>query len=189
MIHRTTLSRTAVFSLAVLVLVLVLVSIFAFVMSDTASRAGASAQLTLAQTESSPAPLLCQNIRSLDHLRAHRANAFPQNREVFGFGINRSSSDTMLIREVARALCALPRFPNATLHCPADLGISYQLTFSARSRTFPQVTLEATGCETVHGLGTTRWTAESPKFWIELGRALNIAHPSSVTFRGVARGV
>ena len=149
--------------------------------------AGASSQVKHPAMNTGPTPLLCQSIRLLTRLSAHRNNEFPRNHERFNFGINRFSNSALRIHEVARALCSLPNIPTGGLHCPADYGIFYQLTFATKTTTSPTVTLDATGCETVRGLGDSRWIANSPNLWIELGQALNITHPSYATFRGLVR--
>ncbi len=70
------------------------------------------------------------------------------------------------------------------LFCPADLGITYHLTFSVAGRSFPTVIVDATGCQEVNGLGSTRWIARTPSFWRSLGKAMVLANPTYATFRG-----
>jgi hypothetical protein len=73
-------------------------------------------------------------------------------------------------RSLARALCALPRQRPGTLHCPADLGIFYKLRFTAGRQRFGVVTVGASGCRLVHGLGQVRTAAGATAFWNAIGR-------------------
>jgi hypothetical protein len=127
---------------------------------------------------------LCGSVASLDRLVVERSDAFPQNHMRFTFPAEVTVTDATPVRAAARALCALPKMPSGTFHCPADLGIVYHLAFSVGGRAFPTVKLEATGCQRVHGLGAVRWVARSPGFWPTLGRAMGLSSPSYATFRG-----
>ena len=81
-------------------------------------------------------------------------------------------------RAVARALCALPPMPRGVFGCPALLvGTTYQLGFTAGGRRLPAVTIEATGCQVVTGVGQARWATTSPGFWRVLGTAAHL-HPA-----------
>jgi len=46
------------------------------------------------------------------------------------------------------------------------------------------VTVDATGCQQVTGLGPVRWTALSPAFWSVLAIAAGIAPADQEPFRG-----
>jgi hypothetical protein len=48
------------------------------------------------------------------------------------------------------------------MSCPADSGLTYRLLFSISGRELAPVSVDATGCGEVRGLGQTRWTARSP---------------------------
>jgi hypothetical protein len=79
------------------------------------------------------------------------------------------------MRRVQVALCALPAPRTGVYNCPADLGISYRLQFSAAHGALPVITADVTGCQMVTGLGNTaRWAAESPGFWPTLARATGL---------------
>jgi hypothetical protein len=79
------------------------------------------------------------------------------------------------MRRVQRALCALPKPRAGVYHCPADVGISYRLRYYGPHGVLPAVTADATGCQTVTGLGNAaRWAAESPGFWPALERAIGL---------------
>lgn len=93
------------------------------------------------------------------------------------------------VRAVARALCALPVMPKAVFHCPAEYtGTTYRLNFTAGGQRLRPVELQATGCETVTGLGPVRWAAESPGFWPVLSGAVGITPPGSSGFSGLPAG-
>jgi hypothetical protein len=88
-------------------------------------------------------------------------------------------------RAAARALCALPSLPHGVLNCPnLTVGSTYLLRFSADGRQLPAVSIEATGCEVVTGVGPARWAAKSPGFWRTLATAANVSPPGRAAFTG-----
>lgn len=88
-------------------------------------------------------------------------------------------------RTAARALCALPRLPRGVLHCPdLTVGSTYLLRFTADGRRLPAVSIEATGCEVVTGVGSARWAARSSGFWRTLAAAANVSPPGRAAFTG-----
>jgi len=124
---------------------------------------------------------VCADAAHVDRLAISRTSTNPGH---FTFPARVTVSAPRQARAVAHALCALPTMPSGTISCPADLGISYGLRFAAGGHRLPPVTVQATGCQRVSGLGRTRWTARSPAFWGVLGAAAGI-HPASYqTFRG-----
>ena len=127
---------------------------------------------------------LCGSVPTLDRLVVHRSDAFPQNHMRFSFPAKVTVSDATKARAAARALCALPDLPLGSLNCPADFGIVYHLVFSAGERALPPVELDASGCQSVRGLGPAWWVARSPEFWPTLGRAMGLSSPSYAAFRG-----
>jgi hypothetical protein len=133
---------------------------------------------------SSPNSALPQAVSSLDRLVVRRSDAFPQNHMRFSFPAVVTVHDPTRVQAVARALCGLPVVPEGVLFCPVDLGIVYHLAFLAPHRAFPVVTVAATGCQEVRGLGATRWVARSPGFWQILGRAMGLPRPGYASFRG-----
>ena len=70
------------------------------------------------------------------------------------------------------------------LACPADFGITYTLTFAAGTHQFAPVTLNAAGCEMVHGLGAVRRVTASDLVWRRLGVAIGIPQPDQASFAG-----
>jgi hypothetical protein len=88
-------------------------------------------------------------------------------------------------RAVARALCALPLMPHGIISCPnLAVGTTYQLRFTADGRRLPAVTIEATGCEVVTGVGSARWVSTSPGFWRGLATAAHLTPPDRSVFSG-----
>jgi hypothetical protein len=88
-------------------------------------------------------------------------------------------------RAAARALCALPAFPRGVFNCPALIvGTSYLLRFTVDGRLLPAVSIEATGCEVVTGVGPARWAVKSPGFWRALATASNLRPPNRAVFSG-----
>ena len=91
-------------------------------------------------------------------------------------------------REVARALCALPTMPHGLISCPATFpGTNYQLTFTTDGQELPPVTIEATGCATVTGVGPVR-RAISAGFWRVLAVAAGVSPPDQATFASPGPG-
>lgn len=133
---------------------------------------------------SSAHPTLCGSVPTLDRLVVRRSDAIPQNHMRFSFPAEVTVTDAAKVRAAARALCALPEMPTGAISCPADFGIVYQLAFFAGGRAFPAVEVDATGCQTVSGLGHVRWVARSPEFWLTLGGAMGLSSPGSAAFRG-----
>jgi hypothetical protein len=88
-------------------------------------------------------------------------------------------------RAAARALCALPAFPRGVVNCPALIvGTSYLLRFTVDGRLLPAVSIEATGCEVVTGVGPARWAVKSPGFWRALATVSNLRPPNRAVFSG-----
>jgi|GEM_PF-1988911 len=88
-------------------------------------------------------------------------------------------------RAAARAVCGLPSLPRGVFHCPnLTVGSTYLLRFTADGRQLPAVSIEATGCEIVTGVGPVRWAAKSPGFWRALATAANVSPPGRTAFTG-----
>ena len=126
---------------------------------------------------------VCGDIATIDKLVVRRHNSFPENHLRFSFPavLTRGAVSG---RQAARALCALPPMPSGVFHCPADLGVAYDLAFSAPGAKLATVILEPAGCETVSGLGSLRSAARSPGFWRTLGAALGLRSANQATFAG-----
>jgi hypothetical protein len=71
--------------------------------------------------------------------------------------------------------------------CPADWGIRYQPRLATRQRWFRPVTVDASGCTMVTGLGPVRLISGVFGFWRVLGNAAGLSHASFATFAGTLR--
>lgn len=132
-------------------------------------------------------PALCRSAAAPTRLRVVRRDAFPQNHVMFTFPARRLINDPARVADVANALCSLPAMPNGVVHCPMDWGITYQLRFTGPHARFAPVTVSATGCLTVRGLGSPRWIMRSPRFWPTLARLMDVRGPAYATLRGTPR--
>ena len=129
---------------------------------------------------------LCGAAAQVDSLTVQRTNALPGNHPRFSFPATEKVSSAAQARSVAQSLCTLPPVSHTMIACPADFGITYKLTFAGGSRQFAPVTLNAAGCELVHGLGTVRKITTSNVVWRRLGVAIGIPHPSQAAFAGTS---
>lgn len=117
---------------------------------------------------------VCAHAGDVDRLTIGRVNYFPQNHVYFSFPAQVTVTDARRSQAVAQALCTLPAMPAGTISCPADWGINYRLIFTAGDSKLTPVTVDATGCQQVTGLGPVRWIALSPTFWGVLATAAGI---------------
>jgi hypothetical protein len=113
---------------------------------------------------------VCASQRALTSLTIQRAGAVVRVPQEM-FTLPPVTVKPSAVRSLARALCALPPFRPGTANCPADLGIFYKLRFSAGQWRFRVVTVDASGCRLVHGLGAVRSAAGATAFWTAIGRA------------------
>jgi hypothetical protein len=130
---------------------------------------------------------VCAHAGDVDRLTIRRVNSFPRNHVYFSFPAQVTVTSAPRAQAVAQALCALPAMPAGTFNCAMDWGISYRLTFTAGGRKLRPVTVDATGCEQVTGLGPAspvRWTARSPAFWSVLATAAGLGPADQATFAG-----
>ena len=111
-----------------------------------------------------------------------RIDAFPQNHVRFAFPARVVVNDPLEVRRVAAALFALPTLPPGVYSGPIDLGITYHLTFFAGARLALKVTVDATGMETVVGVGAARRADQS--FWTTLAVVMRLPDPDGVAFGG-----
>jgi len=128
---------------------------------------------------------LCQHtatVTGLEILRNHVMRV-PQLQVAFPSQITITTAAKA--RAAARALCGLPLLPRGVFHCPnLTVGSTYLLRFTADGRRLPAVSIEATGCEVVTGVGSARWAAKSPGFWRTLAAAANVSPPGRSVFIG-----
>jgi hypothetical protein len=121
---------------------------------------------------------LCPSVAHLDRLVLTRRGGFAANRGRSPLPPQATVTDPARVRAAARALCALPTMPAGIYNCPADSGISYNLVFWAGTVRFRAVDIDASGCQTVTGLGRrVRWAARSTSFWRILRTTTAGAHP------------
>jgi hypothetical protein len=147
----------------------------------------ASATPSPSQTAATEA-VLCRHTASVSGLEIVRNHVNRVPVLQVGFPPRVSVATPARARAVARALCALPLFPQGIVHCPALLlGTTYLLRFTADGRRLPAVTVEATGCEAVTGVGPTRQAARSPGFWRTLATAANMRPPGRSVFTQSSR--
>jgi hypothetical protein len=128
----------------------------------------------------------CANTRQIDRLTIDRRNPLHQNFH-FVAPAQITVTDAHQAQAVARALCALPPAGHRAYNCPADWGIRYRLRFAARHHWFQPVTVDATGCRMVTGLGQVRLISGAFGFWSILGKAAGLGHASLATFAGTPR--
>jgi hypothetical protein len=153
-------------------------------LSGDAARAPAAPPASASQTGGTEA-VLCRHTATVSGLEIvrNRVNLVPVLEIAFPEQVGVASPARA--QAVARALCALPVFPSGVFHCPALFyGTTYLLDFTANGRRLPAVTIEATGCEAVTGVGPARWAATSPGFWRALARAADLSPPGRSVFAG-----
>jgi hypothetical protein len=152
--------------------------------SASASPSPSPASSSAAATQA----VLCQDTSAVTGLVIVRAVVrVPQGLQL-AFPHQVTVATAAQARAVARALCALPRLPSGVVNCPALLvGTTYQLRFTADGRQLPAVTIEATGCEVVTGVGLDRRASTSPGFWRVLATAANLSPPGRSVFSGNSR--
>ena len=128
----------------------------------------------------SPQSALCRDATAVTRLEIVRNHGFkvPELEPAFPNMVTVTSP--ALIRDVIRALCALPVTRPGVYHCPLLLGTAYTLRFSVGSRPLPLVTIESTGCEAVTGVGPGR-RVTSEGFWRVLSRVLGAGTPPVLT--------
>jgi hypothetical protein len=148
-----------------------------------AAPAGASGSPPAATPGSGTAQVaLCRDASAVSSLRIVRVGVLRVPEAQTAFPSRTTVISPAHARAVARALCALPATPHGIFNCPALFpGTSYQLHFTADGRALPVVTIQATGCETVTGVGQPR-RAISPAFWRVLATAAGLSPPGRPAF-------
>ena len=148
--------------------------------------AGCSHAAAASGTTSGAGTAVCVNAAHVDSLTIDRLNPLHQN---FHFAVPAqvTITDAHQAQAVAKALCALPPVGHRSISCPADWGIRYRLHFAASTGKLPPVTIAATGCTMVTGLGPVRSISGLFGFWSVLGKAAGLSHASLATFAGAPR--
>ena len=128
-----------------------------------------------------PQPALCREAAAVTRLEVVRSHGFKVPELEPAFPTMVTVTNPVLIRDVIRALCALPVPRAGAYHCPALLlGTAYTLRFSVGSRPLPLVTIDSTGCKAVTGVGPDR-RVTSEGFWRVLSSALGVRTPPVLT--------
>lgn len=161
--------------------------------SISASSTGAA---TAASPKASPSPsvspsaaatqvTLCQHTATVTGLEIMHNHVMRVPQLQIAFPSQITVATPPRARAAARALCALPLLPAGVFHCPnLTVGTTYLLRFTADGRRLPAVSIEATGCEVVSGVGRARWAAKSPGFWRTLATVANLSPPGRTAFTG-----
>jgi hypothetical protein len=152
--------------------------------STPSTRTASTGGIIPGGPRTSGGPALCSRPASVTRLVVSRVSALPQNHLHFAFPAGTTVRSPARARAVAAAVCGLPAMPRVVVNCPADLGVSYRLSFAAGSSAFPVITATAGGCETVAGAGPVRSAGRSPGFWAVLAHALGIS--SGTALRGTS---
>jgi hypothetical protein len=129
---------------------------------------------------------VCVHAAQVNRVTIDRMNPLHQ-RFRFAVPAQVTVTDARQAQAVAKALCALPPVGHRSYSCPADWGIRYRLRFAASTGRLPPVTVAATGCTMVTGLGPVRLISGSFGFWNVLGKAAGLSHASLATFAGTPR--
>jgi hypothetical protein len=133
---------------------------------------------------SAPNPV-CGNIGQVGSLVVTRVVLPEESHLRFGFPAKVTVSSQARSQAVAEAACALPSMTSQPVACPVDMGIAYRLTFvSVAGRKLATADADATGCETVTGLGGTRTAANSPGLWGALAAGMGLRHPGQQVWTG-----
>lgn len=153
-----------------------------------AALAGSAVAACGSQPTGTTGTILCGNVSQVNRLVIKRINGLPKNHNRFTFPATVAVSDPQQAQAVAHAACALPPMPGGSMSCGGDFGIKYLLRFTTKVSPEPStVKVEAGGCDEVHGLSPTRWTARSPAFWKLLAKVLGAGPPGRSTFTGTIR--
>jgi hypothetical protein len=153
--------------------------------SATAASPKASPSPSVSPSTAATQAALCQHTATVTGLEIMRNRVMRVPQLQAGLPGQVTVTSPASARAAARALCALPSLPRGVLHCPnLTVGSTYLLRFTADGRRLPAVSIEATGCEVVTGVGPGRWAAKSPGFWRTLATAANLSPPGRAAFTG-----
>jgi hypothetical protein len=126
---------------------------------------------------------LCAHLAAVTIVRVMRIPSLaqmggtkPPPRQVPGIVVG----DAGKARELAQVVCSLPTMPHAVWQCPVVVGGGYVLEFMSGRQQFRPVTIQASGCEAVLGVGVggTRWVARTPGFWPTMAHLTGIRAPA-----------
>jgi len=111
-----------------------------------------------------------------DTLQVTRTSAFPENHIP---ALERSIHNAITVSALYAAVRALPSAPKGIVHCPADFGVQYHLTFLRDNTPLLQATADASGCRWLR-LGSNDVRQTNDTFWSLLARTLGV--PASALF-------
>ncbi len=120
----------------------------------------------------------CRQLSAADSVTVVHAEGLHSYSEQNGQDSTPGVSSRATARALAAALCSLPTLGHK--HCALVAYNQYRLSFSADGHALPVVTVQATGCQRVTGLGPARTAASSPDLWTDLAKAVGSATPSPV---------
>ena len=165
-------ARTAI-AVGVFVAVAACGSVVAGGRSVAAGRAGAT---PVPGGQASAGVALCMGVPRLTSVAVSRTTsprAFEPS-QVLPRGI--AIRDRLRARELATALCGLPKAPGGSVNCAVQFVGSWRLVFAAGERSFAPVTVQVGGCRVVRGLGPARMVP-SLAFWRAFGKDLGLRFP------------
>jgi hypothetical protein len=176
--------------------------------SSSSSSGSASASASAASAASSSAGAVadaagCADVTQATSVAVHRVLRLVEPTRQGSLA--RTQRDTTLVRALYSQLCAAITHPatvKGTVHCPANLGISYAGTFYDGSRALATFVYGATGCQTASltAAGQTKATmltgpaaAAAPKLQADLAKVLGLpslvmAQPKSGSGTGMGGG-
>jgi hypothetical protein len=151
----------------------------------TAASPRASSSPSVSPSAAATQAALCRRTATVTRLVITRNHVMRVPQLQAGFPSQIIVASPARAQAAARAVCGLPSLPRGVFHCPnLTVGSTYLLHFTAGGRQLPAVSIEATGCEIVTGVGPVRWAAKSPGFWRALATAANVSPPGRTAFTG-----
>jgi hypothetical protein len=126
---------------------------------------------------------LCRDIPQLTSVMIIHAMAFRASQPGSALPRGVAILNPGQVRDLATALCELPKMPPGPVTCPAEFGSSVRFEFAAGGRPFPPVTVHTSGCRVVTGLGPAR-TARSAASWGTLSENLGPSAPPATSRSG-----
>jgi hypothetical protein len=163
--------------------VLVLAACGNAVAGGNSASAGGPGATPVPGGEASAGVALCMDIPKLTSVAVGRTMAPHAVQPDLVLPRGMTIREPLLVRDLAAALCGLPKSPRGPVNCPAQFAGSLRLTFAAGERLFQPVTIQVNGCQVVKGLGPARMVP-SPALWRTLGKDLGFTLPRSTAQPG-----
>lgn len=164
--------------------VLVVVATLAVTLRVGPAKASIGAVVPKAQTQIAPVVIsLCMAANKVTTLAVRRGPYL--NPTVFSFPAVVLVENAASARLVAKAICDIPPdMRTGAWSCPADQGLTYQLTFTLPRYVIAPVLLRLGGCGGIEGTGAKGWIHPSRHFYRVLGNALRLHLATGETFAG-----